>query len=53
MPAKSIDTSCEVEIVMGSAGADITRSALACKVEVPGEHDSPVLRRLLVFRVRF
>ena len=36
MPAKSIDTSCEVEIVMGAAGADITKSALTCKVEVPG-----------------
>jgi len=36
MPAKSIETSCEVEVVMGSAGADITKSALTCKVEVPG-----------------
>jgi len=36
MPAKSIDTSCEVEVVMGAAGADITRSALTCTVEVPG-----------------
>ena len=36
MPAKSIETGCEVEIVMGSAGADITKSALTCKVEVPG-----------------
>jgi lipoyl-dependent peroxiredoxin len=36
MPAKSIETGCEVEVVMGSAGADITKSALTCKVEVPG-----------------
>jgi len=36
MPAKSIDTICDVEIVMGSAGADITKSALTCRVEVPG-----------------
>ena len=36
MPAKSIDTICEVEVVMGSAGADITKSTLTCKVEVPG-----------------
>jgi lipoyl-dependent peroxiredoxin len=36
MPPKSIDTSCEVEVVMGPAGADITKSALTCKVEVPG-----------------
>ncbi len=36
MPAKSIETSCEVEVVMGSTGADITKSALTCKVEVPG-----------------
>jgi osmotically inducible protein OsmC len=36
MPAKAIDTSCEVEVVMGAAGADITRSALTCKVDVPG-----------------
>jgi len=36
IPAKSIETGCEVEIVMGSAGADITKSALTCKVEVPG-----------------
>ena len=36
MPAKLIETGCEVEVVMGSAGADITRSALTCKVEVPG-----------------
>jgi lipoyl-dependent peroxiredoxin len=36
MPAKSIETNCEVEVVMGSAGADITKSALTCKVEVPG-----------------
>jgi osmotically inducible protein OsmC len=36
MPAKSIETSCEVEVVMGSAGAEITKSALTCKVEVPG-----------------
>jgi lipoyl-dependent peroxiredoxin len=36
MPAKSIDTACEVEIVAGSAGADITKSALTCRVQVPG-----------------
>ena len=36
MPPKSLETSCEVEVVVGSAGADITRSALTCKAEVPG-----------------
>ena len=36
MPAKSIETSCVVEVVMGAAGADITSSTLTCKVEVPG-----------------
>jgi len=36
MPARSIETGCEVEVVMGPAGANITKSALTCKVEVPG-----------------
>ena len=36
MPPKSLETSCEVEVVVGSAGADITRSALTCTAEVPG-----------------
>ena len=36
MPPKSVETSCEVEVVVGAAGADITRSALTCTVEVPG-----------------
>ena len=36
MPPKSIETNCEVEVVVGAAGADITKSTLTCKVEVPG-----------------
>jgi osmotically inducible protein OsmC len=36
LTSKSIETSAEVEVVMGDKGADITGSALKCKVEVPG-----------------
>ena len=36
LTAKSIETTAAVEIVLGEDGANITESALQCKVEVPG-----------------
>lgn len=36
LTAKSIDTSADVEVVLGDKGADITFAALRCAVEVPG-----------------
>ncbi len=34
--AKSIETKAVVEVIVGSAGANITESALTCTVEAPG-----------------
>ena len=36
LASKSIETTSVVEVVLGEGGANITTSALQCKVEVPG-----------------
>jgi osmotically inducible protein OsmC len=42
LKARSIDTKCVVEVILGPAGANITESALATTIDIPGADQAKV-----------